>query len=78
MSDTGREVKFVQCIFHDEAPIAQIYSACLPLPVSVLPAVTFPPHVLFRNSEMTGLLPFYQRSGVLYATCCTREEEDEE
>jgi len=38
-----REVKFVQRIFHDEAAIAQIYSACLPLPVSMLPEISFFP-----------------------------------
>lgn len=34
------------------------------------------PHVLFRSSELTRLLPFYWESGVLYAACCTRVEED--
>lgn len=77
-SDTQREVTFVQCIFHDKAAIAQIYSACLSLPVSVLPAITFFPHVLFRNSEMTGPSPSYQESAVPYAARCTQEEEDKE
>lgn len=70
--------KFVQSIFHDEAATAQIYSACLALPVSILPAITFPRDVLFGNSEVTGLLPFYQENGVLHTACCTREEKDEE
>lgn len=37
----------------------------------------FSPHVLFKNSEMTSLL-FYWESAVLYAACCTRVEEDKE
>lgn len=41
--DAQREVNFVQYVFHDEAAIAQIYSACLPLPVPVLPAISFSP-----------------------------------
>lgn len=68
----------MQCIFHDKAAIAHIYSTCLPLPVSILPTITFFPHVLFRNSGITGLLPFYQESGVLYTARCTQEEEEED
>lgn len=76
---TYREVKFVQCIFHDQAAIARIYSACLALPVPAAPAIPFfSPHVLFRSCEMTGLLPVYQESGVLHAACCTQEQEDKE
>lgn len=66
-------------IFHDEAAIARIYSACLALPVPIVLAITFfSPHVLFRSCEMTGLLPLHQESGVLHAACCTQEQEDKE
>lgn len=69
----------MQCIFHDEAAIARIYSACSALPVPTVPAITFfSPHVLFRNCEMTGLLPLYQESRVLHAACCTQEQGDKE
>lgn len=70
----------MQCIFHDEAAIARIYSACSALPVPIVPAITlfFSLHVLFRNYELTGLLPLYQESGVLHTACCTQEQEDKE